>query len=143
MPISARDEPLTPLEVQTFSDSSERKRLTPVALKAFQRLAAQWQLSDDEAIKLLGVSAGMWESINQGTGGIELSQDHLTRVSALVGVFKGLHLLFADDMADRWLRLPNKGPIFNRATPIFAMIEGGIPCMIEVRRYIDAVRGGL
>jgi hypothetical protein len=72
-----------------------------------------------------------------------LSQDQLTRVSALIGIFKGLHLLFADDMADRWPRLSNKGPLFNRVTPIQAMIEGGIPRMIEVRRYIDAVRGGL
>ena len=29
-----------------------------------------------------------------------LSQDQLTRVSALVGVYKGLHLLFADETAD-------------------------------------------
>jgi hypothetical protein len=61
----------------------------------------------------------------------------------LVGIFKGLHLLFADEMADRWVRLPNKGPLFGHAAPIDAMIEGGIPLMIEVRRYIDAVRGGL
>jgi hypothetical protein len=64
-------------------------------------------------------------------------------VSALIGIYKGLHLLFADSMADRWPRLANKGPLFNRETPIQAMIEGGIPHMIEVRRYIDAVRGGL
>jgi hypothetical protein len=33
--------------------------------------------------------------------------------------------------------------LFNRATPIEAMIDGGIPIMIEARRYIDAVRGGM
>ena len=61
----------------------------------------------------------------------------------MVGVFKGLGLLFADDMADRWPRLPNTGPLFARQTPIQAMIEGGIPSMLDVRRYVDAVRGGL
>jgi hypothetical protein len=72
-----------------------------------------------------------------------LSQDQLTRVSALVGLFKGLALLFADDMADRWPRLANRGPLFARRTPIEAMVEGGIPRMIEARRYVDAARGGL
>jgi len=72
-----------------------------------------------------------------------LSQDQLTRVSALVGMFKGLHLLFADAMADKWPQLANKGPLFEGKRPIDAVIEGGIPRMLEVRRYIDAVRGGI
>jgi hypothetical protein len=72
-----------------------------------------------------------------------LSQDQLTRISALVGIFKGLHLLFADDMAERWPRLANSGPLFNNLTPIAAMTRGGIPHMLEVRRYVDALRGGL
>jgi uncharacterized protein (DUF2384 family) len=80
------------------------------------------------------MSAGRWEN--------SLSQDQLTRVSALVGVFKGLHLLFADEMADRWMRLPNKGPLFENRTPIEAMIEGGIPIMLDVRRHVDALRAG-
>jgi hypothetical protein len=61
----------------------------------------------------------------------------------MVGVFKGLHLLFVDDMADRWVRLRNKGPLFDNRTPIEAMIEGGIPLMLDVRRHVDALRGGL
>jgi hypothetical protein len=65
------------------------------------------------------------------------------RVSAMVGIYKGLHLLFADDMADRWIRLRNSGPLFANLTPIEAMQDGGIPGMIEIRRYIDALRGGL
>ena len=74
---------------------------------------------------------------------LPLSQDQLTRASAAIGVYKGLHLLFADAMADRWPKLPNRGPIFHRLSPVDAMIEGGIPAMLETRRYIDAVRGGL
>jgi antitoxin Xre/MbcA/ParS-like protein len=46
-------------------------------------------------------------------------------------------------MADRWPQLPNKGPLFGNRRPIDAMIDGGIPRMLEVRRYIDAVRGGI
>jgi len=78
-----------------------------------------------------------------GRGQGTLTQDQFTRVSAMVGVFKGLHLLFADSMADRWPRLSNRGPIFDRLSPVEAMMHGGIPRMLETRRYVDAVRGGL
>jgi hypothetical protein len=61
----------------------------------------------------------------------------------MIGIFKGSHLLFADAMADRWVRLRNSGPLFENRTPIETMIEGGIPAMIELRRYVDALRGGL
>ena len=50
--------------------------------------------------------------------------------------------VFADEMADRWMRLPNKGPLFENRTPIEAMIEGGIPTMLDVRRHVDALRAG-
>lgn len=137
------DVPLTPIENQNFSRDEDRKRLTATALKAFRRLAEIWRLSNQEAAALLGVSVTTWERIKRGAWDGQLSQDQLTRVSALVGIYKGLHLLFADDMAERWPRLENRGPLFNRKAPIAAMVEGGIPLMLEARRYIDAVRGGM
>jgi hypothetical protein len=132
-----------PTEIQTFSDSDARSRLSGTAMKAFARLAKHWGLSNPESAALLGVSQSTWERMKRGGRAEALSQDQLTRVSALIGMFKGLHLLFADEMADRWPQLPNKGPLFENKRPIDAMIEGGIPRMLEVRRYIDAVRGGI
>jgi hypothetical protein len=72
-----------------------------------------------------------------------LSQDSLTRVSALIGIFKGLRLLFSEPLSDEWVRLPNKGALYGGRRPLDAMIEGGIPRMLEVRRHVDALRGGL
>lgn len=135
--------PLTPMDVQTFANPDDRERLSDVALKAFKALAEQWSLSNAEAAALLGVSDSTWDRIKRSSWGQPLSQDQLTRVSAAIGVYKGLHLLFADQMADRWPKLTNRGPVFQRKTPVEAMIEGGIPLMIETRRYIDAVRGGV
>jgi hypothetical protein len=130
-------------EAQNFADAEARKRLTGAGLKAFTKLAAQWDLTNPEAASLLGVSPSTWDRIKRGDWSEVLNQDQLTRVSALIGTFKGLHLLFADQMADRWPQLPNKGPLFGSRRPVDAMIEGGIPRMLEIRRYIDAVRGGL
>ena len=133
---------LTAIGPQTFADERDRARLSEVALKAFLALMKAWDLSNAEASALLGVSASTLDRMKRGYRPT-LSQDQLTRVSALVGVYKGLHLLFADETADEWARRPNRGPLFDRQTPIEAMIEGGIPRMLEVRRYIDAARGGL
>lgn len=129
--------------LQTFADEGDRKRLTPAAVKAVLRLVEAWDGGNAEGAALLGVSESTWDRMKAGKWGGVLSQDQLTRASALIGVFKGLHLLFADGMADRWPRLPNRGPVFDRLSPIQAMIEGGIPRMLETRRYIDALRGGL
>lgn len=130
-------------KVQTFSREEDRHRLTRAAIKAVVRLAPVWQASNAEAAALLGVSESTWDRMKAGKWVGDLNQDQLTRASALVGVFKGLRLLFSDDMADRWPRLANRGPVFDRKSPIEAMIDGGIPRMIETRQYIDALRGGL
>lgn len=128
---------------QDFSRDADRARLSKVALGAYRRLVEQWGLTGQQAAALLDVSLSTWERMKQDEKGKALSQDQMTRISALVGVFKGLHLLFADDMADRWPSLGNKAPLFARMSPIESMIRGGIPQMLDVRRYVDAVRGGL
>jgi hypothetical protein len=128
---------------QTFARSTERARLTPTALKAIKSLAAAWRLTGNDAAALVGVSPSTWDRISAAGWKQTLTQDQLTRISALVGIFKGLHLLFADDMADRWPQLANSGPLFQNLTPIAAMQQGGIPLMLDVRQHIDALRGGL
>ena len=133
----------SPVGVQSFADGADRERLSATAIKAFKGIVEAWALSNAEAAALMGVSPSTWDRIKRGSKADALSQDQFTRVSALVGTFKGLHLLFADQMADRWPQLPNKGPLFANKRPIDALIEGGIPRMLEVRRYIDAVRGGI
>ena len=128
--------------LQTFAAEKDRKRLSAVAVKAFLALSFAWSLSNAEAAALLGVSPSSLDRMKAGARPT-LSQDQMTRVSALTGIFKGLHLLFADGAADGWVRRANGGPLFMNRTPVAAMIEGGIPAMLDVRRYVDAVRGGL
>ncbi len=128
---------------QSFGAEADRARLTPAALVALRSLAKAWRLTGQEAADLLGVSASTWDRIRAAGWRQSLSQDQLMRASAMIGLYKGLHLLFADDMADRWVRLRNSGPLFANLTPIEAMRERGIPGMIEIRQYVDALRGGL
>lgn len=139
--LARADVPLS--DLQTFARAEDRARLSAVAVTAFQRLCGHWGLNNGEAAALLGVSESTWDRIKRGSWGQPLSQDQMTRASAAIGLYKGLHLLFADGMADRWPRLANSNPIFGRRSPVEAMVAGGIPVMLETRRYVDAVRGGL
>ncbi len=127
-----------------LSDSSTRERLTPSAVDGIVRLAEIWRLTAPEVSALLGdVSERTWFRMKKGGWSGTLSQDTLTRISALVGIFKGLRLLFSEPLSDEWVRAANQGPLFGGRRPLDAMIEGGIPKMLEVRRHIDALRGGL
>jgi len=89
------------------------------------------------------MSERTWFRVKSGDSREALSQDALTRVSALVGLYKGLHLLFSDPLADDWVKRPNTESLFAGRSPLQFMIEGGIPSMLLTRGYIDALRGGL
>ena len=126
-----------------FAREGDRARLSEVAIKAFLALVKAWGLSNAEAAGLLGVSASSLDRIKRGYRPT-LSQDQLTRVSALVGVFQGPA---SSVRRQHGRRLGPQAESRRRCstgrTPIEAMIEGGIPRMLDVRRYVDAVRGGL
>lgn len=134
--------PPVPAGLQTFAAEGDRARLSPVAATAFLALAKAWKLQNKDAAELLSVSSSTFDRMKRGET-IALGQDQLTRVSALVGIFKGLHLMFEGAFADEWPQLPNSGPLFTGQTPVAAMKHGGIPKMLDARRYIDAARGGL
>lgn len=140
---NAAHRPLTAVEPQTFSQDADRERLTSVALTAFRTLSERWHLTAVDSAALVAVSPKTWERMRKPEWKTTLNQDQLTRISAMVGILKGLRLLFADELADQWPKLQNKGPLFGGRTPVESMVEGGIPRMLEVRRHVDALRGGL
>jgi hypothetical protein len=133
-----------PLPTVDLSNEPTRQRLTPAAIEAMVRLADIWRLTSVQASQLLGdVSERTWFRMKKREWDGTLSQDVLTRISAMIGIFKGLHLLFSDPLADEWVSLPNSGPAFGGQRPIDSMIAGGIPAMLLTRNHIDALRGGL
>jgi uncharacterized protein (DUF2384 family) len=130
--------------IPNLSDAGTRERLTPAAVDGVVRLAEIWRLTSAEVCALLGdLSERTWFRMKKREWSGALSQDALTRISALVGIFKGLRLLLSEPLSDEWVRLPNKGPLYGGRRPLDVMIEGGIPKMLEVRQHIDALRGGL
>ena len=114
-----------------------------VAVKALVRVFRAWTLNAGRLAKLAGVSERTWTRMVSGTWSGSLSQDQLLRASALVGLYKGLHPHFGADLADTWVSLPNRGPLFQGASPVDVMTAGGFSAIMETRDYVDAVRGGL
>jgi hypothetical protein len=65
------------------------------------------------------------------------------RISLVLGIFKDLRILYAEsDLADRWIQLPNGNPLFGGRPAVTLMTEGGIDGLYQVRRLLDARRGG-
>ena len=130
--------PLVDLQART-----ERERLSPGALRAFFNIMARWQVRDEDARALLGgVSNGPYYALKKSPDRT-LDADTLLRVSYLVGIFKALHVLHSEPLADEWVRLPNANRLFGGQRPLDYMVRGGVPAMQTVRRLLDARRGGL
>lgn len=114
-----------------------------VALKAYARIVAAWSLTAPEAAALADMSLSTWKRAKKPDYAGELTRDQMLRLSALVGLYKALELYFSPALARDWLRLANCGPEFDGARPIDAMIAGGLPKILRVRAYVDALRGGM
>jgi uncharacterized protein (DUF2384 family) len=71
-----------------------------------------------------------------------LTQDELTRISLLIGIFKALNILFSERLANQWVSRPNSNPMFRNQPPLVFLIQGGMPGMLAVRRLLDSRRGG-
>ena len=125
-----------------LADAPTRSRLSRAAIAAFFAIVDKWSLRNEDAMALLGgASHGRYYELKKNRKG-QLSQDELTRVSLLIGIFKALNILFSQRLANQWTSRPNSNPIFNNAAPLDLLIRGGVPGMITVRRLLDSRRGG-
>jgi hypothetical protein len=141
-PVPPAEDSGLPQPPPDLADPATRERLTPAAIDGVVRLAGIWRLTSIEACALLGgLPERTWLSMREGEPSGVLSHDTLTRISALLGIFKALRALFSEPLADEWVRLPNKGPLYNGRRPLDAMIEGGIPKLLDMRQQMDSLQG--
>jgi len=134
-----------------FAQVPEQPKLVPLQdkakiaalIKAVVRTADNWALTNAESAALFDVPTATWSRMKAGTYNGTLDQDKVTRASLMIGLFKGLRLLFNGPLTYGWPKAANAGPDFLGRTPIEVMIAGGIPAMMRVRQHIDALRGGM
>jgi hypothetical protein len=131
-----------PAPLVDLSSQDERERLSRSALRAFFNIMARWHVRDEDARWLLGgVAPSTFYDYKRKPERV-LDQDKLVRISYLIGIFKDLHILHGEGLADRWIRIPNQNRIFGGRAPLEYMLRGGAPAMHVVRRLLDARRGG-
>jgi hypothetical protein len=124
-----------------LNSKPERERLSRSALRGFFRIVERWGVRDELARELLGgVSSSAYYEWKKNPSRV-LEVDRITRVSYLIGIYKALHILYGDKLADEWVNLPNANPIFGGMTPLSYMIAGGLVAMQTVRKLLDARRG--
>ncbi len=125
-----------------FTDSATREKLSPAAIEAALKIVEKWELKNEDAMVLLGgISNGRYYELKRSHKGV-LTQDELTRVSLLIGIFKALNILFSEKLANQWVSRPNSYRMFNNAPPLSFLMEAGIPGMLAVRRLLDSRRSG-
>lgn len=125
-----------------LGDARARDRLSGAAVRLFMNLADVWQLNVEQRCRLLGdISKPTYHNWQKNKLGA-LSRDQLERISLLLGIHKGLKLLFADEAAgQRWLKSANTDIPFGGQSPLERALCGSINDLYAVRRYIDAWRG--
>lgn len=138
--------PISRFEPATLTDlsiKSERERLSQSALKGFFKLSDAWGLRDEDARELLGglSSSAFYEWKKMPNRVLEV--DRITRISYLIGIYKALHILYGDKLADQWVKLANKNSVFMGKTPLEYMLAGGLIAMQTVRKLLDARRAGI
>ena len=126
-----------------LTNAKVREELSASAIKAFVKIAGKWRLSESQARGLLGgIASSTFHAWKSEPKQQRLTQDTLTRISLVIGIYKALHIYFGDAWADRWVTLGNRGSMFAGTAPIEYMIRQGQPGMVQVRRMLDAWRGG-
>lgn len=119
-----------------------RPELADVGLRTFFNIARKWNLSSQEARCLLGspepATYSRWKRGQRGP----VTVDVLERISCILGIYKALHLLFAEPgQADSWLRRANEASIFGGRSALDRMLAGDVADLHAVRQYLDAQRG--
>lgn len=110
------------------------------ALRVFFRIAAAWELTEAEQLKILGQPS---ISTLQGwrTGDVAMcDEDTIVRISHSLAIYKAIHTVFnIDDTADKWMRKPNKAPLFAGRSAVERMSDGSIKDLVIVRQYLETM----
>jgi len=124
-------------EIDILSHSDKNS----VALKAFFEITRQWRLTPEQECILLAVPKNTFSRWKKARNGA-LTQDHLERISYVLGIYKALKILLPNqEAANNWLHKPNSAPLFGGKSALDKLMTGSLIDLADIRRYLDAERG--
>ncbi len=134
------------MHIQPLSslDPEKRSNLGKVGLKLFFSLAERWQLTQDQQLKLLGLSSrSTLHSYRKKVSNdqpVKLDVDALERLSLIAGIRKAVEILYPKDRWDSYMTSANRE--FDGASALDVMLQGSMKSLYRVREYLDVSRGG-
>ncbi|MGH7210523.1 MAG: antitoxin Xre/MbcA/ParS toxin-binding domain-containing protein [Acetobacteraceae bacterium] len=125
-----------------------RRRLSAPAFRTFLATADLWNLTEEQRRLILGMPSRStyhnWARIVRAHGEVTLDVDVLVRLSAVLGIYQALRILYATEQEGTdWLKRPHAATIFGGQPPMALLTTGTQDALLSVRRFLDAARGGL
>lgn len=129
-----------PVEVPDLADEATRRDLARVVAALFEK----WGLSTELQLALLGMSPESRKVLSQyrrGDRALPNTRDTLDRAGYLLGIHKGLRLLFPEDTALRYGWVQRRNRMLGEHTPLQIMVKDGLVGLARVARFVDFQRG--
>lgn len=128
-----------PFEKSALTD----EKMAQSGLRAFFKIADFWGLDPRQQKTILGVQPVSTFYKYKNLEVKKLPKDTLERISYVLGIFKALQILLPDEKSsDTWIKKSNEAPLFGGASALDRMLSGNVSDLYEVRKYLDAQRGG-
>ena len=126
-----------------LNDPTTVAHLSVEAVRLVDQIADSWRLTLDQRCTLLGgINPSTYTRRAKNPDVVRLSVDELTRASYLTGIYRALHTIYPDPVADDWMLIANRNPLFAGVTPYSHAARGGIIALADIRTLLDGYRGG-
>lgn len=112
-------------------------QMAGAGLRTFLKIAQRWELGDEERQHLLGPGGKLVLEADAKGLPVTMAQDCLLRISAVLGIHAALESLLPGRAA-KWLRHPNRAPLFEGRPAIELMCTGQLRDLLQVRNYLDS-----
>lgn len=122
-------------EVPELGDAAVRRLLGSGGMKVFRNIMKAWGAAEAEERRLLGLAP---ETRLDELDPERLTEEQMVRISYVIGIYNALQVYWKGELADRWVGLPNREPMFGDQAPLAYMAQGGLEAMRNVRRVLDA-----
>ncbi len=137
MPVSTLH---SPPSAQVLGSEENRRDLARIIAALFER----WALDTEVQMQLLGMSPNSRKQLPKyraGESALPNNRDTLDRAGYLLGIHKGLRLLFPEDEELRFSWVRRRNQALDGATPLEVMVRDGLIGIARIARLIDFQRG--
>lgn len=115
-----------------------KSRQQQATLGALLNLFVRWDLSDEQSANLLGVSGDAWSRIQTDCYEELITKEQELRASSLLGIHAALRVILGEPRCFSWIQRSNNAEMLAGTTALSFMIDGGLPAIQRVRRYLEA-----